>query len=139
MRWDANYLRYLIAIYPYLEAGRWPPSDRAADRSARGVIPYGSRPPTPTVLVKATLDQAIGQLDEPYRSVVRARIVGRSLGRAARLLHRRKADVSRDYETGLKRLVLIVRDRTPVEAGARVCPNSMSEEDDHATTQRQRQ
>lgn len=114
MRWDTDYLRYLIAIYPYLEAGRWPPSERAVDRAARGVMPHGSRPPTPTVLVKATLDQAIGQLPEPYQGVVWARIEGRSIGRAGRLLGRRKSDVLKDYDQALELLAVIVREPSRV-------------------------
>lgn len=108
MRWDAGYIRYLIAIYPYLEAGRWPPSDRAADKRARGALKYGSCPPTSTVLDKAMLDQAIRQLEEPYRSVVQARIIGRSNGRAARLLGRRQDDVTREFDRALELLAELV-------------------------------
>lgn len=97
-------VRWLIAVYQYLEAGRLPPSERAPDEKARGKIAFGPKPPTSTIILKCDLDQAIAKLPPVLESVVWAKIRWDSTGRAARHLRRRKQDVKQDLDAAIEML-----------------------------------
>lgn len=97
-------VRWLIAVYEYLELGRLPASERAPDEKARGRVTFGPKPPTSTVILKADLDQAIARLPPVLEAVVWAKIRWGSTGRAARHLHRRKQEVKQDLDAALELL-----------------------------------